>query len=198
MLMTNSDIRVRVEKIRRDSMAQRQQHVDQAVERVERVIAQAFKYDRSNIALKAIELQLRLRGIDPRANLYKPSADDDLGRALFDPREDEDPQYQISPEPEPASESTFPPEPRPAAEPLSTPAPEGLEAPISPASPPPPAAQPAASANSSTNSRHTGRHRSQRPAPIPPVPPGLHQALIDYRKTLRSSLDLDADSIGEA
>ena len=195
VLMANSDIRVRVEEIRHDYLARRQQHVAEAVERVERIILQAFKYDRSNIALKAVELQLRLRGIDSRENFYKPSPDDDLGKVLYDPQEDEDPPFQLLPGTPLLPESALPIEPSPESLPAAPVHPNPEPATAAPQSPAP--AKP----------RHAAGRSTQQPAPtpatahqMPPVPPALHNALIDYRKTLRNSLNLDPlpDPLGKS
>ena len=53
----------------------------------------AMELQRPTAALKAMEFQLKLSGVirDTRAGLYADSPDDDLSKAFFDPREDEDP-----------------------------------------------------------------------------------------------------------
>jgi phage terminase small subunit len=114
VLMTNSDIRLRVEEFRRSWMAERDATIAEAVEETGQVIETALRLNRPTAALKAIELKLKLRGVihDRRFSLYTDSPDDDLSTCLFDPREDEDPPLE------------------PLAEPVA-------EAPASPAEPPP-------------------------------------------------------------
>src|SRR3954454_14588523 len=110
VLMTNSDIRLRVEEFRRDYMAERDATISEAVEETGQVIEAALRLNRPTAALKAIELKLKLQGVihDRRFSLYTESPDDDLSTCLFDPREDEDPPL------EPLAEAPAPPaEPSP-------------------------------------------------------------------------------------
>jgi len=122
VLMTNSDIRLRVEEFRRTWMAERDATIAEAVEETGQVIETALRLNRPTAALKAIELKLKLRGVihDRRFSLYTDSPDDDLSTCLFDPREDEDP--PLEPLAEPVAEAPAPPAEPPPAEPPAIPA----------------------------------------------------------------------------
>src|SRR3954467_13285227 len=87
VLMAESDVRLCVEVLRRAWMAQRETMVDQAVERLDKIIDMALELQRPTAALKAIEFKLKLRGViqDTRAGLYSGSPDDDLSKVFFDP-----------------------------------------------------------------------------------------------------------------
>ena len=91
--MAESDVRLRVETLRHAWMAERQGRVERAIERLDEIIDMAMELQRPTAALKAMDLQLKLAGVirDTRAGLYADSLDDDLSKAFFDLREDEDP-----------------------------------------------------------------------------------------------------------
>src|SRR5690242_16451087 len=114
LLMANSDIRIRVEKLRRSWLADREKHIGEAVAEVAQVIDKALRLDRPGAAIKAIELKLKLQGVirDPRFSLYTATPDDDLTTCFFDPREDEDPPIDLPPDcnpvPEPKPEEASP------------------------------------------------------------------------------------------
>src|SRR4051794_37494460 len=118
LLMANSDIRIRVEKLRRSWLADREKHIGEAVAEVAQVIDKALRLERPGAAIKAIELKLKLQGVirDPRFSLYTATPDDDLTTCFFDPREDEDPPIDLPPDPNPA------PEPKEAGFPTENPA----------------------------------------------------------------------------
>ena len=144
VLMTNGDIRLRVEEFRRDWMAERDATVAEAVEETGQVIETALRLNRPTAALKAIELKLKLRGVihDRRFSLYTDSPDDDLSTCLFDPREDEDPPLE-PPAPAPSIAATPVPQPEPrkpqlsAAKTSTAPAISAPSAPSAPARPVP-------------------------------------------------------------
>ncbi|MFL5331929.1 MAG: hypothetical protein ACJ8H8_01845 [Geminicoccaceae bacterium] len=106
LLMANSDIRIRVEKLRRSWLADREKHIGEAVAEVAQVIDKALRLDRPGAAIKAIELKLKLQGVirDPRFSLYTATPDDDLTTCFFDPREDEDPPIDLPPAPKRSEE----------------------------------------------------------------------------------------------
>jgi hypothetical protein len=85
-------------------MAERQGRVDQAVEQLDRIVEMAMELQRPTAALKAMDMLLRLTGVirDTRAGLYADSPDDDLSKVFFDPREDEDPDFNPDSYPAPA------------------------------------------------------------------------------------------------
>jgi len=95
VLMADGDVRLRVEALRHAWMAERQGRVDRAIEQLDRIIDMAMELQRPTAALKAMEFQLKLSGVirDSRAGLYADSPDDDLSKVFFDPREDEDPDF---------------------------------------------------------------------------------------------------------
>src|SRR3954465_7596139 len=95
--MAESDVRLRVETLRHAWMADRTGRVERAIERLDKIIDMAMERSRPTAALKAMEFQLKLSGVirDSRAGLYADSPDDDLSKALFDPREDEDPELDL-------------------------------------------------------------------------------------------------------
>jgi hypothetical protein len=84
-------------------MAERQGRVDQAVEQLDRIVEMAMELQRPTAALKAMDMLLRLTGVirDSRAGLYADSPDDDLSKVFFDPREDEDPDFNPASYPAP-------------------------------------------------------------------------------------------------
>jgi phage terminase small subunit len=100
VLMAESDVRLRVEALRHAWMDERKGRVEQAIERLDKIIDMALELQRPTAALKAMEFQLKLSGVirDTRAGLYADSPDDDLSKALFDPREDEDPDFDPQPQ----------------------------------------------------------------------------------------------------
>src|SRR3954466_5681985 len=104
VLMADGDVRLRVETLRHAWMAERQGRVERAIERLDRIIDMAMELQRPTAALKAMDLQLKLTGVirDTRAGLYADSPDDDLSKVFFDPREDEDPDFNPDSYPEPA------------------------------------------------------------------------------------------------
>src|SRR3954454_25279068 len=103
VLMTDGDVRSRVEVLRHAWMAERRSRVERAIERLEEIIDMAMELRRPTAALKAMEFQLKLSGVvrDTRAGLYADSPDDDLSKVFFDPREDEDPDFNPEPPPDP-------------------------------------------------------------------------------------------------
>jgi phage terminase small subunit len=103
VLMAESDVRLRVETLRHAWMDERQSRVEQAIGRLDEIIDMAMELRRPTAALKAMEFQLKLSGVirDTRAGLYADSPDDDLSKAFFDPREDEDPDFNPESYPEP-------------------------------------------------------------------------------------------------
>jgi hypothetical protein len=118
-------------------MAERQGRVDRAIEQLDRIIDMAMELQRPTAALKAMDMQLKLTGVirDSRAGLYADSPDDDLSKVFFDPREDEDPDFNPDsyPAPVPATaededyipEPAEPDEPPELEEPASAPAESG-------------------------------------------------------------------------
>lgn len=104
VLMADSDVRLRVETLRHAWMAERQGRVDQAVGQLDRIVEMAMELQRPTAALKAMDMLLRLTGVirDSRAGLYADSPDDDLSKVFFDPREDEDPDFNPDSYPAPA------------------------------------------------------------------------------------------------
>ena len=58
VLMTDSDVRLRVEVLRNAWMAERESKVEQALGRLDRVIDMALELKRPTAAIKAIEFQL--------------------------------------------------------------------------------------------------------------------------------------------
>ena len=104
VLMAESDVRLRVEALRHAWMDERKGRVERAIERLDKIIDMAMELRRPTAALKAMEFQLKLSGVirDTRAGLYADSPDDDLSKAFFDPREDEDPDFNPEPRPDPA------------------------------------------------------------------------------------------------
>ena len=111
VLMAESDVRLRVEALRHAWMAERKGRVEQAIERLDKIIDMALELQRPTAALKAMEFQLKLSGVirDTRAGLYADSPDDDLSKAFFDPREDEDPDFDPEPQSDPAkAEASIP------------------------------------------------------------------------------------------
>ncbi len=110
VLMADGDVRLRVEALRHAWMAERQGRVDRAIEQLDRIIDMAMELQRPTAALKAMDMQLKLTGVirDTRAGLYADSPDDDLSKVFFDPREDEDPDFNPDsyPAPVPAAAET--------------------------------------------------------------------------------------------
>jgi phage terminase small subunit len=100
VLMAESDVRLRVEALRHAWMDERNSRVERAIERLDEIIDMAMELRRPTAALKAMEFQLKLSGVirDTRAGLYADSPDDDLSKAFFDPREDEDPDFDPQPQ----------------------------------------------------------------------------------------------------
>jgi hypothetical protein len=119
VLMADSDVRLRVETLRHVWMAERQGRVDQAVEQLDRIVEMAMELQRPTAALKAMDMLLRLTGVirDTRAGLYADSPDDDLSKVFFDPREDEDPDFNPDSYPAPTEAEVSIPEPDEPAEP---------------------------------------------------------------------------------
>ena len=119
VLMAESDVRLRVEALRHAWMAERKGRVERAIERLDRIIDMALELRRPTAALKAMEFQLKLSGVirDTRAGLYADSPDDDLSKAFFDPREDEDPDFNPDSFPASAEVEVSIPEPDEPAEP---------------------------------------------------------------------------------
>src|SRR4051794_3234688 len=134
VLMAESDVRLRVETLRHAWMTERQGRVERAIERLDTIIDMAMELQRPTAALKAMDLQLKLTGVirDTRAGLYADSPDDDLSKVFFDPREDEDPDFNPDSYPAPAEAEVSIPEPDEPDEPA-----EREDDP-----PPPPAAVP--------------------------------------------------------
>jgi hypothetical protein len=133
--MADSDVRLRVEALRHAWMAERQGRVDRAIEQLDRIIDMAMELQRPTAALKAMDMQLKLTGVirDSRAGLYADSPDDDLSKVFFDPREDEDPDFNPDSYPAPVlaaaedyiPEAAEPDEPPELEEPASAPAESG-------------------------------------------------------------------------
>jgi hypothetical protein len=111
--MADSGVRLRVEALRHAWMAERKGRVERAIERLDEIIDMAMELQRPTAALKAMEFQLKLGGVirDTRVGLYADSPDDDLSKAFFDPREDEDPDFHPEPQPGPAETEAFLPTP---------------------------------------------------------------------------------------
>ena len=83
--MAESDVRLRVEALRHAWMDERKGRVEQAIERLDKIIDMALELQRPTAALKAMEFQLKLSGVirDSRAGLYADSPDDDLSKVFF-------------------------------------------------------------------------------------------------------------------
>ena len=136
-MMADGDVRLRVEALRHAWMAERQGRVDRAIEQLDRIIDMAMELQRPTAALKAMDMQLKLTGVirDTRAGLYADSPDDDLSKVFFDPREDEDPDFNPDSYPAPVlaaaededyiPEAAEPDEPPELEEPASAPAESG-------------------------------------------------------------------------
>src|SRR4051794_3689477 len=109
VLMAESDVRLRVETLRHAWMA----------ERLDRIIDMAMELQRPTAAQKAMDLQLKLTGVirDTCAGLYADGPDDDPSKALFDPREDEDPDFNLNSYPASVEIKVSIPEPDEPAEP---------------------------------------------------------------------------------
>ncbi|EWY41581.1 terminase [Skermanella stibiiresistens SB22] len=99
-LMSQPEIRLRIDEIRAERRAQHQAHLDEADEQVGWVIEDAFQSKRPALALRAIEFRLKLRGViqDKRiaqhysgAHDTQPHPDADLENLPGDPDEDFDP-----------------------------------------------------------------------------------------------------------
>ncbi|MGF7206712.1 hypothetical protein GGE65_001273 [Skermanella aerolata] len=164
VLMANSDIRLRVEEFRREWMAARDASIAEAIEETGQVVEMAIRLERPTVALMAIELKLKLRGIvhDRRFSLYTDSPDDDLSTCLFDPREDEDPPL------EPLAEAPAPPAESPPANQPEQPEPSAiLPEPATVTAAPP--AQPQAPKPWHSAAK-TGTAPAARPAPTGPAP----------------------------
>jgi hypothetical protein len=138
-------------------MAERQGRVDQAVEQLDRIVEMAMELQRPTAALKAMDMLLRLTGVirDSRAGLYADSPDDDLSKALFDPREDEDPDFNPDSYPAPA--------PVPAEIEDDIPEPDEPDEPADPSA--------AAAENVQMLTSAASSPLSTRPLPTPPPPP---------------------------
>jgi hypothetical protein len=140
-------------------MAERQGRVDQAVEQLDRIVEMAMELQRPTAALKAMDMLLRLTGVirDTRAGLYADSPDDDLSKAFFDPREDEDPDFNPDSYPAPA--------PVPAETEDCIPEPEEPDEPDEPADPS------ASAENVQMLTSAASSPQSTRSLPLPASPP---------------------------
>jgi phage terminase small subunit len=163
VLMADSDVRLRVETLRHVWMAERQGRVDQAVEQLDRIVEMAMELQRPTAALKAMDMLLRLTGVirDTRAGLYADSPDDDLSKAFFDPREDEDPDFN--------------PDSYPAPAPVPTEIEDDIPEPDEPDEPadPDPASAPAENVQLMTSAASSPQSTRPLPLPAPPPPPPL-------------------------
>ena len=92
LLVSEPAVRQRIEVLRHAWMTERARHEAEAIAQLGQVVEMALRGDRPTTAMNALMLQLKLRGVvnDARAGLYASSPDEDLAKALFDPREDED------------------------------------------------------------------------------------------------------------
>jgi len=143
-LLSLPEIRLRVDKLRAELCADHQSHLDAAIVVVGDIIADAMQNSKCSVALKAVEFQLKLRGVirDKAISLYsysdKPSPDADLEKMIPDPLEDLDGlpgrsgrsvpvsvQVPVT-EPLPQSDSAAPINPAPASTPEPAPEPESV------------------------------------------------------------------------
>jgi hypothetical protein len=99
-LMSQPEIRLRVDEIRAERRVQHQAHLDEADEQVGWVIADAFESKRPALALRAIEFRLKLRGVIQDKHIAHhhrgaldtlPHPDADMEDLPGDPEEDLDP-----------------------------------------------------------------------------------------------------------
>ena len=151
----------------------------------------AMELQRPTAALKAMDLQLKLTGVirDTRAGLYAGSPDDDLSKAFFDPREDEDPDFNPASYPASTEAEVSIPEPDEPAEPEDGhTAPGGkvqlitFAASYPPSSSPPPldvgrVSTPGHGLRSATLSGrdYPIRRRGEARRPLPPTAPGFQK-----------------------
>jgi len=158
-LMADSDVRLRVETLRHAWMAERQGRVDQAVGQLDRIVEMAMELQRPTAALKAMDMLLRLTGVirDSRAGLYADSHDDDLSKVFFDPREDEDPDFN--------------PDSYPAPAPVPAEIEDCIPEPEEPDEPADPTAAPAENVQMLTSAASSPQSTRSRPLPAPLPPP---------------------------
>jgi hypothetical protein len=83
VLLTQPEIRLRIEALRAERRAEHQRHLSDAVAIVDGVIADAAQHSKPSVVLRAVELKLKLQGVirDKRIDFYSydtPSPDADL------------------------------------------------------------------------------------------------------------------------
>jgi phage terminase small subunit len=83
VLLTQPEIRLRIEALRAERRAEHQRHLADAIEVVNGVIADAAQHSKPGVVLRAVELKLKLQGVirDKRIDFYSydtPSPDADL------------------------------------------------------------------------------------------------------------------------
>jgi hypothetical protein len=84
VLLTQPEIRLRIEALRAERRAEHQRHLVDAIEIVNGVIADAAQQSKSSVVLRAVEFRLKLQGVigDKRIDFYSynqvPSPDADL------------------------------------------------------------------------------------------------------------------------
>lgn len=95
-LMTQPEIRIRVDQLRAARNGSHQSDLEEAAETVKTIIAEAMDKRSLSLALRAVELRLKLRGVirDKRIPHHyvsdAPHPDADLEQLDFDPAEDDD------------------------------------------------------------------------------------------------------------
>ncbi|UEM19745.1 hypothetical protein JL100_022060 [Skermanella mucosa] len=168
VLTARPDIRVRIDQLRTDRQSCHQDALDRAAALVETIAAEALERKSLGLALRAIELGLKLRGVvqDRRIPHHylgdRPHPDADLEIMYCDPEEEDD--HAIvggAPRPGPDQTPGTPPESPPV---------EAVEAPA-----PVPAAKPAAAPDSDLSAvsivTRPAKPASAPSKPSAPVPP---------------------------
>ncbi|UEM22043.1 terminase small subunit [Skermanella mucosa] len=95
-LMTQPEIRIRVDQLRAARAGSHEADLEEAAETVKTIIAEAMDKRSLSLALRAVELRLKLRGVirDKRIPHHyvsdAPHPDADLEQLDFDPAEDDD------------------------------------------------------------------------------------------------------------
>jgi hypothetical protein len=124
VLLTQPEIRLRIEALRAERRAEHQRHLADAIDIVNGVIADAAQHSKPGVVLRAVEFRLKLQGVigDKRIDFYSynqvPSPDADLENVECNRGEEFDGlpghEYRVIPPgftaPEPAAPATPPTE----------------------------------------------------------------------------------------
>ena len=129
-LMTQPEIRIRVDQLRAARNGSHEADLEEAAETVKTIIAEALDKKSLSLALRAVELRLKLRGVirDKRIPHHyvsdAPHPDADLEQLDFDPAEDDDAPAAKVPEEASADApaETVTPDSDPAPVPVTAPA----------------------------------------------------------------------------